>query len=358
MPLSIFKESCTSCSLSLPLIFSCSPFFLLSLRLRFNQLGNLPGIHLALEDVVHGREERKVVLQALLLQEAVDLVRGARALQLLPIKHLLLDLEDGLSTLHGHLGAPEVAAAHARRHHVGHAARLLGEGRRVHAVREELLAEAHHLQDADAHHGRLGVVAPAEAVDEAGGERDNVLQGAAEGHAGHIVDDADVEVGPVEQLADVLVREGRVLVRQGFEFGRPLAGHGFAGRDEIYLRRHGRAFGGRGTGVHGRWVVRNRSLGVLFLSDLRCNVRSRKRTTIDVKAHANGFRHEPDALVADVHTLCAAYGASIGHDLAGQLLANSRDELMWENEYEDGGIFARVDEVGVRYDVGGDRDVG
>lgn len=76
------------------------------------------------------------------------------------------------------------------------------------AVAEEHLAEFHHLEQANTHDGRLGVVAPAEAGDEAGGEGDDVFQGAAEGDARDVGDDGDVEVGPVEEGFDGVVVEG------------------------------------------------------------------------------------------------------------------------------------------------------
>ena len=239
-----------------PLSLSFTPHFTLALlNLGLNQLGNILRLRLPLQDIVHRGKQRKLRLQSLLPQERINLIRRARTLQLLPIKHLLLDLKDRLPPLHRHLGTPEVPPPATRRDDIRDAARLLCERRRLRAIGEELLAEFHHLEDAHAHDGGLRVVAPAEAVDEASGKGDDVLEGAAEGDAGHVVDDAHVEVGAVEELADVLVGERRVLDGEGLEVGGALAGDGARGRDEVDLGGHGGAAGGGGAGVHGRGVI-------------------------------------------------------------------------------------------------------
>ena len=57
-----------------------------------NQFEQLVRAMLAFDDVANRREERVLLLDALVLQKLVDLLRGRRALQLLPIELLSLDL--------------------------------------------------------------------------------------------------------------------------------------------------------------------------------------------------------------------------------------------------------------------------
>lgn len=75
------------------------------------------------------------------------------------------------------------------------------------------MAELDHFEEADAHDGRFGVVAPLETGDEARGEGDDVFERAGEGDGGDVADDVDVEVGSVEEGVEGFVVDGRVVVR-------------------------------------------------------------------------------------------------------------------------------------------------
>jgi len=166
---------------------------------------------------LHRRQQRKLPFLAPRPQKRIHILRRTRPLQHLPIQLLPLNLLDTDPPLNTHLRTAVIPAPAAARDQVRHARALLREGRRVRAVAKEHLAEFHHLEQADAHDGRLGVVAPAEAGDEAGGEGDDVFQGAAEGDAGNVGDDGDVEVGPVEEGFDGVVVEGGEVGRLGRE---------------------------------------------------------------------------------------------------------------------------------------------
>lgn len=98
------------------------------------------------------------------------------------------------------------------------------------------------------------------------------------------------------------------------------------------------------------------SFRVFLLCDFRRNICAGQGTAVYVQAHANRLRHESDALLADVHALCAAYRTCIRHNLARQLVAHSRDELVGQDENEYGGVLARVDKIGIRDDVRGQGD--
>ena len=159
-----------------------------------------------------------------------NVLTGDRALQLLPVQQITLDLGPALAAGREGRRALAVAAAVAGGDEVGDAAAL--KKRSALHPAEEVATKALHLTQADAHDGRLhaglqplpdtvaasvsdstaiasiamvgthlGVAAQAEAVAEASAERDDVLERTAQLDAGHVVDRLYPEGGPVEEEA-------------------------------------------------------------------------------------------------------------------------------------------------------------
>ena len=126
-----------------------------------------------------------------------DVLARDGALQLLPIEHAALDLAPGLAARCEGRRALAVAAAVAGGDEIGDAA-ALEESLALHAA-EEIVTEAFHLAEADAHDRGLGVAAEAEAVAEAGAEGHDVLERAAELDAGHVRDRLYPKRRPIEQ---------------------------------------------------------------------------------------------------------------------------------------------------------------
>src|SRR5262249_30908878 len=98
----------------------------------------------------------------------------------------------------GLLGRAEVAASHAAGDDVRNAAALLGECGGANRLGEKHLAKLDLLEYSDTHDCSLRVVAPAETVDEAGREGDNVFEGTPQGHARDVRHHADVQVRAME----------------------------------------------------------------------------------------------------------------------------------------------------------------
>ncbi|KAI7451852.1 Glycerol-3-phosphate dehydrogenase [Hortaea werneckii] len=194
------------------------------------------------------------------------------------------------------------------------------------------------------------------AVDPAGSQRDDVLQGAAERDARDVRDDADVEVGAVEELLHVAGVQGGILGGQGLEVLDLAAGVLDALGDEVGevdVRGLGGAAGGsagggggRGVlGVHRRRVVGYRCLRPLLQGHLGGDVGSAQRAAL-----AAGLGH--------IDTLHAANAAGEGHDVAPEGIAGLGDELVGQVEDEDGGALDGVEQVRVGDDVVGQGDVG
>lgn len=199
-------------------------------------------------------------------------------------------------------------------------------------VAEEHFSELDHLEQADAHDGCLRVVAPAEAGDEAGGEGDDVFEGAAEGDAGYVVHDGDVEVGAVEECFDGGVVEGREVGGLGGEAdlgGLALGVFVFGDLGKVELRgAGGGAFRGRGARVHGGWVIGDGGFGKLLLGDFVGDVGSREGAAVDAEFVADGFREEGDVFAGDVDAFDAGDAAGVGKDVAFHLVAKAADELV------------------------------
>mmetsp|Transcript_39975 Transcript_39975/g.132236 ORF Transcript_39975/g.132236 Transcript_39975/m.132236 type:complete len:249 (+) Transcript_39975:200-946(+) len=175
-------------------------------------------------NLVDGGEEGELVLEVLHLEDVVHLLGRERALELLPLQDLRLDLLQrlGLVGLGVRLRALAVAAAEAGGDQVGDAARL-EEGVIVDAgggVKH--LAELDHLLEADADERGLGVAAVPESVRVAGADGDDVLERAAELNANSVVNCPNLEGRGVERELEelavlcVLVADGRLaeLVRR------------------------------------------------------------------------------------------------------------------------------------------------
>lgn len=169
------------------------------------------------EHTNNSRKKRIIRIFPLRPQERIHLLRRTSALQLLPVQLRLLDLLHAHAPLHGQLRTPEVPAPTTTRNQIGHTRTLLRKRPCMNRLPKKLLAEPHHLQQAHAHDGRFGIVAPPAPVDEAGRQRDDVLEGAAQGHAGDVGDHAHVEIRAVEQRFEDRVIERRVIGRERLE---------------------------------------------------------------------------------------------------------------------------------------------
>mmetsp|Transcript_8626 Transcript_8626/g.20669 ORF Transcript_8626/g.20669 Transcript_8626/m.20669 type:complete len:420 (-) Transcript_8626:18-1277(-) len=165
-------------------------------------------------NLVDALEERELVLDALVFEHHHHVLASDRALQLLPVELVSLDLVPRAFLPREGLGALAVAAAEARRDQIGQPA-ALHESLVLDAL-EEHLGELHRLLEADPDDRRLRVAAQLEAVAEAGAEGDNVLERAAQLDSDRVLDGADLErevvVGKLEERAvrRVLVTNGRL----------------------------------------------------------------------------------------------------------------------------------------------------
>jgi hypothetical protein len=273
---------------------------------------------------VNARHEREFLLQASLGQELVHLLRGAGALKFLAIEHHGLNLLNALPLAHAQHSAAMVPAAVAASDQVRHATALLRERFRATRLLEEHAAELLHLHQADAHDGGLGVIAPAETIDEASSECDHVLERAAEGDAGDVVDDAHVEVGTVKKVFHDGVVDGRELLWQRGEVSRRVVGDG--------------------------------GLGELFGRDLIGDIGAAESSAVDAQPLANVVAEQRDPVRAHINTLDAGNGTCVGKDYAVELLADVTHELVRHVEDEDCGIANGGFEVGSRDHVGREVD--
>ena len=207
----------------------------------------------------------------------------------------------------------------------------------MHRTLEEHFPKLDHFEETDAHDGRFGVVAPAEAGDEAGGQGDDVFEGATEGDAGDVGDEADVEVGAVEEEFEEGVVDGGKLRGHGAElflvagvFG--LGGVGDFGEVE-FRELGGGAFGGGVLGVHVRGVVGDCCFGEFLLGDFGGDVGAGEGAAVDSEFGADGLGEEADAVGGNVDAFDAGYAAGVGEDVAFHLIAESTDELMRQVEH-------------------------
>ena len=226
---------------------------------------------------ISSNQQRKLRLLPPRLQKLKHILRRTGPLQHLPVQLLPLHLLNRNPSLHTHLRAAIVPSPRTARDHIRHARAFLRERRRPRAVGEEHLPELNHLEQADAHDGRLGVVAPAHAGHETGSEGDDVFERAPERDAGDVGDHADVEVWPVEEELEGGLVQGWEVCRLGREadlgseaFGVSVFGQ--LGEVELGAFGGGDARGGglwcRGTGVDRGRIVGDCGLGEFFLGDL------------------------------------------------------------------------------------------
>src|SRR5436305_9460852 len=98
---------------------------------RLNQVGQVLDVSFSLQDVIDGREEGKILLQALTFQEFVHLPRCERSLQFLAIQLLGFHLLNAKSALYAQPSTTLVSPTRTGCDQVGHATRLFGESARV-----------------------------------------------------------------------------------------------------------------------------------------------------------------------------------------------------------------------------------
>mmetsp|Transcript_26239 Transcript_26239/g.69568 ORF Transcript_26239/g.69568 Transcript_26239/m.69568 type:complete len:435 (-) Transcript_26239:82-1386(-) len=150
-------------------------------------------------NLVDALEERELVLDALVFEHHHHVLASDRALQLLPVELVSLDLVPRAFLPREGLGALAVAAAEARRDQIGQPA-ALHESLVLDAL-EEHLGELHRLLEADPDDRRLRVAAEPETVREARAQGDDVLERTAQLGAGDVGARRHGEVGRVEELA-------------------------------------------------------------------------------------------------------------------------------------------------------------
>mmetsp|Transcript_3951 Transcript_3951/g.10382 ORF Transcript_3951/g.10382 Transcript_3951/m.10382 type:complete len:422 (-) Transcript_3951:19-1284(-) len=167
-------------------------------------------------NLVDALEERELVLDALVFEHHHHVLASDRALQLLPVELVSLDLVPRAFLPREGLGALAVAAAVAGGDQVGDAAALEERVVADAVVGVEGLAKLDHLLEPNADDRRLGVAAVPKPVDEARADRHNVLERAAQLDSDRVLDGADLErevvVGKLEERAvrRVLVTNGRL----------------------------------------------------------------------------------------------------------------------------------------------------
>ncbi|KAH0558769.1 hypothetical protein GP486_004592, partial [Trichoglossum hirsutum] len=219
---------------------------------------------------------------------------------------------------------------------------------------EETPPEPDHLEETHAHDGCLRIVAPVHAVDEAGSDGDDVLEGAAEGHTGDVGHNVDLEVFAVEEGFHHIMVDGEE-VRWGAskaDLGRA------AGGVVVRWVKVAVAGGGGFAGVDGGRVVGNSCLGELLLGDLGGKVGAGEGADVDSKCRADGLAEEAYAVGTNVHTLNARDAPSVREVLPFHLFAGPADELMRQIEDQDRGVGNRVGEGRFGGQVCRERDVG
>lgn len=303
------------------------------------------------EHTIASSEEREFGFDALLLEEVVDFDGGKGTLEGLAVEFGLFDFGDGLLALDGQTSATEVTTGAAAGDHVGDTGTLVGERLGVDGGAKELLAELDHLEETDTHDGGLGVVTPAETVDPAGSEGDDVLEGTGQRDTGNIAGDTDVEVRTVEDGLPELVVDGGQFLGDGVQLGL-----GDVAGGVLVLK--GRATFTGGLAILGGGVVGDGRLGPLLASNLVGDVGTGESTTVDTQLVTNTLGEEVGTFLVDVDTLDAGDGTGVGGDLALDGLARADDELMGQVEDQDGAVLDGIDQIRVGDEVGGQLDAG
>ena len=245
-------------------------------------------------------------------QHIIHLLARRRALQLLTVQHLRLQLLPRLHLTpspHAHLlrahegfRTTHVTTAPAGGDQIRHA-RALEEGvvltmtppphLHLHALVEHL-GELLHLHETDANQSRLRVRPVAQRVHEARAQRDDVLERAAELHAHGVVHQRHAEVGGVEQHLELL----RVVA------------HTVAGREGERERLPESGFGELAGG------------------DLIRHVRSAENGAVDVELVVDHAGDQTElAVLVVVHALDARNGVGSGDHVVLDLVQHLREEL-------------------------------
>lgn len=223
----------------------------------------------------------------------------------------------------------------------------------MNAITKELLAETDHLEESDTHDGCLGIVTPPAAVDEACGQRDDILERTGDGDTGDIGGEADVEVWTVKERLQGEVVDGRERVREGFQDDLCRLGRVSSGRK---VDRGG--FRSGLAGIYGRRVIGDGRLRELLLRDFRSDVGAGESTAVDAELRADRFGEERNVVLGHIDTLDTRDATSVGQDVTTELVADAPNELMREVEDKDGGVGNRVGEGRVGVDVLGQSDGG
>lgn len=308
----------------------------------------------AVELTIDRIEQGKIVQLAMRRQKIAHGASSRRPLQLLPVQLRLFNLVDAHPLLNGMLRRPEIATCRARGDQIRDPGALLGKGLLVHGLGEPEAPEADHLHHPDADDGRLGILTPSLARDEAGRQRDDVLQRAAQRHTRHIGDDMHMEVRALEEAVEQLLVDAGVLVRHalqlrggGGDLALALLVHDVAViRGELLLR----------VEVHGRRVVADGGLAELLGGDLRGDVGAGQRPAVDAQLLHDELREERDPPVRDLDALDARDGARVRQVVALHLLERLVDELVRQVEDQDRGVFDGIAQVRVGDHVVRQRD--
>jgi hypothetical protein len=170
-----------------------------------------------------------------LFKNNTDIFGGASALEFLAVKHLLFKLLKGLSRLGKGLGNLSVSSSVAGGDEIGDSGALhkgvLGD------VGIKHLGELFHLHETEAHDRGLGVPSIPEAIADAGGDGDDILQRTAQLNAFDVVDGGDDKVrcfkGEFEGVGSgvVLASDGRLAEELLGDFIGDVRTHEHGARD-------------------------------------------------------------------------------------------------------------------------------
>lgn len=162
---------------------------------------------------IDGAEQRKVILLAMLVQEAIDSLRSRNTLQLLPIHLGLFNLLDADALLNRMRRRSYIPASIAARNQIRNPSALLCKGLFINRPGEPRPPKANHLADSLSNHRRLGVLAPLLAHHESRRQGNDILQRPSQRNTRNIINYMDKEIRPAKQRLPKLRVNMRVILR-------------------------------------------------------------------------------------------------------------------------------------------------
>lgn len=277
--------------------------------------------HVVVGNVVSAHQQGELVEAVSCFQELKDLLGGDDALGALAVEKLGFKLLEGL-LLAGKLAAhADIAATGTGCDKISDTGRFLGEGGGM-AVLKERLAKNDHFKQTAAHDGSLGIVAPAETLDAASGNGDDVLEGASKTDTSNVLNNVDVEVRTVEQGVENSLVHVLAL-------------------DVVSWQ-----------------AVSHSGFTVLLLRNFKGKVGTRQGAAVDAQFPRDVLAQGEALLLGDVEALQARDGSGIGLDVALELVANVFEELVGHVEDNNVGVLGGVHNRGHGDEVLGQLDRG